>query len=85
MPIATCFRWLRDYGTSPDGRLVEIIELPNHPFSLLHNSIQSFNPQRPPSLFKGFVQAVMARSDQGQVRVSQGRKKFRCRVDAVHD
>jgi len=36
-------------GTSPDGRLVEIIELPNHPFSLLHNSIQSFNLALSPS------------------------------------
>jgi len=57
MLIATCFR--NGYtisGTSPDGRLVEIIELPNHPFSLLHNSIQSFNlALASPSLFKGFV------------------------------
>ena len=51
-------------GTSPDGRLVEIIELPNHPFFIatqFHPEFQS-RPSAPHPLFKGFVQAVMARS-----------------------
>lgn len=51
-------------GTSPDGRLVEIIELPNHPFFIatqFHPEFQS-RPSAPHPLFKGFVQAVMSRS-----------------------
>ena len=47
-------------GTSPDGRLVEIIELPNHPFFIatqFHPEFQS-RPSTPHSLFKGFIQAT---------------------------
>ncbi len=50
-------------GTSPDGRLVEIIELPNHPFFIgtqFHPEFQS-RPSNPHPLFKGFVQAAIAR------------------------
>lgn len=52
-------------GTSPDGRLVEIIELPNHPFFIatqFHPEFQS-RPSAPHPLFKGFVQAVMSRPE----------------------
>ncbi|MDX2231527.1 MAG: CTP synthase [Leptolyngbyaceae cyanobacterium bins.349] len=48
-------------GTSPDGRLVEIVELPNHPFFVatqFHPEFQS-RPNHPHPLFKGFVQAVL--------------------------
>jgi len=51
-------------GTSPDGRLVEIIELPGHPFFIatqFHPEFQS-RPSVPHPLFKGFVEAVMHRS-----------------------
>ena len=51
-------------GTSPDGRLVEIIELPNHPFFIatqFHPEFQS-RPSAPHPLFKGFVEAIMLRS-----------------------
>jgi CTP synthase len=51
-------------GTSPDGRLVEMIELPNHPFFIgtqFHPEFQS-RPSNPHPLFKGFVQAAIARS-----------------------
>ena len=51
-------------GTSPDGRLVEIIELPNHPFFIatqFHPEFQS-RPSAPHPLFKGLVQAAIARS-----------------------
>lgn len=47
-------------GTSPDGRLVEIIELPEHPFFLatqFHPEFQS-RPSAPHPLFVGFIQAV---------------------------
>ena len=53
-------------GTSPDGRLVEIIELPNHPFfiaSQFHPEFQS-RPSLPHPLFKGFIQAALAQQEQ---------------------
>ncbi|MBP5975990.1 CTP synthase [Brasilonema sp. CT11] len=50
-------------GTSPDGRLVEIIEIPNHPFFIacqFHPEFQS-SPSAPHPLFKGFLEATIAR------------------------
>jgi CTP synthase len=49
-------------GTSPNGRLVEIIELPNHPFFIacqFHPEFQS-RPSTPHPLFFGFMQAATA-------------------------
>ncbi len=51
-------------GTTPDGRLVEIIELKDHPFyiaSQFHPEFQS-KPHQPHPLFKGFIAAAHARS-----------------------
>ncbi|MGO4937421.1 CTP synthase [Fundicoccus sp. Sow4_H7] len=48
-------------GLSPDGKLVEIIELPSHPFfvaSQFHPEFVS-RPNRPQSLFNGFVSASL--------------------------
>ncbi|AFZ48169.1 CTP synthase [Cyanobacterium stanieri PCC 7202] len=48
-------------GTSPDGRLVEIVELPNHPFFIatqFHPEFKS-RPNQPHPLFSGFVQACI--------------------------
>ncbi|ACK64637.1 CTP synthase [Rippkaea orientalis PCC 8801] len=48
-------------GTSPDGRLVEIIELPGHPFFIatqFHPEFQS-RPNSPHPLFLGFVKAAV--------------------------
>ncbi|HEY9881584.1 MAG TPA: CTP synthase [Leptolyngbyaceae cyanobacterium] len=48
-------------GTSPDGRLVEIVELPNHPFfiaSQFHPEFQS-RPSAPHPLFLGLVDAAV--------------------------
>ena len=48
-------------GTSPDGRLVEIIELPSHPFfiaSQFHPEFQS-RPSAPHPLFLGLVNAAL--------------------------
>ncbi|MEO6860444.1 MAG: CTP synthase, partial [Microcoleus sp.] len=53
-------------GTSPDGRLVEMIELPNHPFfiaSQFHPEFQS-RPSVPHPLFKGFIQAASTQGKQ---------------------
>jgi CTP synthase len=49
-------------GTSPDGRLVEIIEFPKHPFFLacqFHPEFQS-RPDAPHPLFKGLVESAIA-------------------------
>lgn len=49
-------------GTSPDGRLVEIIELPNHPFFVatqFHPEFQS-RPSNPHPLFEGFSKAALS-------------------------
>jgi CTP synthase len=51
-------------GTSPDERLVEMIELPEHPFfvaSQFHPEFKS-RPLRPQPLFREFVGAARARS-----------------------
>ncbi|HEX2029953.1 MAG TPA: CTP synthase [Actinomycetota bacterium] len=50
-------------GTSPDGRLVEIIELAEHPFfmaSQFHPELKS-RPTRPHPLYRDFVGAAAAR------------------------
>jgi len=51
-------------GTSPDGRLVKIVEYPQHPFFIscqFHPEFQS-RPNTPHPLFTGFVQAAIAQS-----------------------
>ena len=51
-------------GTSPDGRLVEIIEMPSHPFFIatqFHPEFRS-RPNHPHPLFLGFVKAVLQRT-----------------------
>ena len=51
-------------GTSPDDRLVEIIELPDHPFfvaSQFHPEFKS-RPLRPQPLFRDFVGAATERA-----------------------
>ena len=53
-------------GTSPDGKLVEIIELRDHPFfiaSQFHPEFQS-KPNKPHALFKGFIAASHNHSHQ---------------------
>jgi CTP synthase len=50
-------------GTSPDTRLVEIIELPSHPFFIatqFHPEFQS-TPSLPHPLFKGLMSAALAK------------------------
>jgi len=48
-------------GTSPDGTLAELIELRDHPYFVgcqYHPEFQS-KPNKPHSLFKGFIQACL--------------------------
>ncbi|NEP35685.1 CTP synthase [Moorena sp. SIO3B2] len=56
-------------GTSPDGRLVEIIELKEHPFFIATQFHPEFSsrPSHPHPLFVGFVQATL---DKAQVKQS---------------
>ena len=48
-------------GTSPDERLVEMIELPDHPFFVASQYHPEFNsrPNRPEPLFREFVGAAV--------------------------
>ena len=51
-------------GTSPDGKLVEIVELPEHPFFIACQFHPEFlsRPNAPHPLFKGLVEAAIAYS-----------------------
>jgi CTP synthase len=64
-------------GTSPDERLVEIIELHDHPFfvaSQFHPEFKS-RPERPAPLFREFVRHALRRAEErhqeGEVRASR--------------
>ena len=48
-------------GTSPDGRIVEMVELPNHPWFVATQAHPEFKsrPNRPHPLFRGFVGAAL--------------------------
>ncbi len=66
-------------GTSPDNRLVEIIELPDHPFfvaSQFHPEFKS-RPLRPQPLFRDFVgaalEAARRRAPEGEPSVADSR------------
>lgn len=51
-------------GTSPDGRLVEIVEYPQHPFFIACQFHPEFHsrPNTPHPLFKGFMEAAINRT-----------------------
>ena len=51
-------------GTSPDERLVEIVELPDHPFYVAAQFHPEFNsrPNRPEPLFREFMKAAATRA-----------------------
>jgi CTP synthase len=66
-------------GTSPDERLVEIVEIDDHPFfvaSQYHPEFKS-RPQRPAPLFREFVRAARERADErrpedaGEIRAAR--------------
>jgi CTP synthase len=48
-------------GTSPDDRLVEVIELPSHPYFIATQYHPEFKsrPNRPHPLFEGFIEAAI--------------------------
>lgn len=56
-------------GTSPDGRLVETVELGEHPFYVgvqYHPEFKS-RPNRPHPLFKGFIGAAFEKAMGGRI------------------
>ncbi|HEY6622474.1 MAG TPA: CTP synthase [Acidimicrobiales bacterium] len=58
-------------GTSPDGRLVEFVELPGHPFwvgTQAHPEFKS-RPDRPHPLFRELVGAALARAEGREPRL----------------
>ena len=58
---------LKVSGTSPDGSLVEIVELPTHPYfiaSQFHPEFKS-RPTSPHPLFDGLVASALARHAKG--------------------
>ena len=66
-------------GLSPNGRLVEIAELKDHPFMLgsqFHPEFKS-RPQRPHPLFKAFMKAAVAHQEASEemIHSSNGREK----------
>jgi CTP synthase len=70
---------LRLSGLSPDGSLVEMIELANHPWFVgcqFHPELRS-RPTRPHPLFSGFIAAAVARA--------QARRPLGVRLDVAAD
>ncbi len=53
-------------GVSPDGRLVEMIELPDHPWYVASQAHPEFKsrPTKPHPLFFGFVEAALKRREE---------------------
>src|SRR5688500_16947259 len=63
-------------GQSPDGRLVEIVELKDHPWfvaSQFHPEFKS-RPERPHPLFDGFIKAALADRPAAEERERSGRE-----------
>ena len=62
-------------GLSPDGRIVEMIELPDHPWFIATQAHPEFKsrPNRPHPLFKGFIGAALGLGlDSGTVLFDSG-------------
>lgn len=54
-------------GLSPDGRIIEMIEIPDHPWFIAtqaHPELKS-RPNRPHPLFRGFVEAALEQKNKG--------------------
>ena len=55
-------------GLSPDGRIVEMLELPSHPWFIATQAHPEFKsrPNRPHPLFKGFIGAALSYQEQAK-------------------
>jgi CTP synthase len=78
-------------GTSPDGRLVEIIELPDHPYFVagqFHPEFRS-RPTRPHPLFRDFVgtatELADARATAAEPEVAEAQAEVRAEVPSGAD
>eukprot|EP00831_Metopus_contortus_P015960 TRINITY_DN16644_c0_g1_i6.p2 TRINITY_DN16644_c0_g1~~TRINITY_DN16644_c0_g1_i6.p2 ORF type:complete len:176 (+),score=24.39 TRINITY_DN16644_c0_g1_i6:181-708(+) len=63
-------------GTSPDNRLVEIVEVPNHPWYVavqFHPELKS-RPNKPHPLFIGFIKAAVEKNKQNTIQ-AQSKKQ----------
>jgi CTP synthase len=70
-------------GQSPDGRLVEIVELKDHPWfvaSQFHPEFRS-RPDRPHPLFSGFVEAAVAHAGKPAERRAEQRSPTAVSID----
>lgn len=68
---------VRFAGLSPDERLIELIELDDHPFfvgSQFHPELKS-RPNRPHPLFREFIRAALAHREQAKPAISSGRPR----------
>ena len=65
-------------GESPDGRLVEFIELKDHPFWVATQAHPEFKsrPDRPAPLFRAFVQAALHRAEGRNPQLVQMEEEF---------
>jgi CTP synthase len=66
---------LKVTGTSPDGKLVEVIELENHPWFLAVQCHPEFKskPTAAHPLFRGFIEAALARRDRKKTEAQRTR------------
>ena len=58
-------------GLSPDSRIVEMVEIPSHPWFIAtqaHPELKS-RPNRPHPLFKGFVEAALAKQHEKEAYI----------------
>ncbi|MBL8799642.1 MAG: CTP synthase [Planctomycetia bacterium] len=67
---------LKVTGTSPDGKLVEVVELENHPWFLAVQCHPEFKskPIAAHPLFRGFVEAALARRDRKKTEAQRSRE-----------
>jgi CTP synthase len=69
-----CAHGMQIAGTSPDGSLVEVVEIPDHPWFVgvqFHPEFQS-QPTRPHPLFAGFIAAAVKRHKSRVERAKDG-------------
>ncbi len=78
---------LRIAGTSPDERLVEVVELEDHPFyvaSQFHPEFKS-RPERPAPLFRDFIAAALRRASESNERGGRAQDSDGDVVPQAHD
>jgi CTP synthase len=64
-------------GTSPDGKLVEVVEIPSHPWFVAVQCHPEFRskPTAPHPLFRSFVQASLSRREKSNHRDHRGSRE----------